>query len=67
MRTQDSQDSPLAQRPRTDLGGISSKNLLDRLVKLMQKLAKSVTKTSSKVREPKTYNKAVNNSINRNR
>ena len=33
----------------TDLEGTSSKNLTDRLIKLMQKLVKLVTKTSSKV------------------
>lgn len=33
----------------------------------MQKLAKSVIEISSKMRELKIYNKAVNNLINRNK
>lgn len=31
-----------------------------------QEFAKSVTKTSSKVREPKTYNEAINNAFHEN-
>ena len=48
---------------RTDLDGISGKNSADRLVRPVQELAKSVTETSSKVQKPKTYNKAINDSI----
>lgn len=53
-------------KPRTDLDGISNKNSLrNRLVKSAYKVAKSVIETSSKVQEPKTYNKAINNPIYR--
>ena len=67
IRAKSAHDPPLARRPRTDPGGTSSKNLSDGLVRPAQKLAKSVTETSSKVREPKTYDEAVNGLINRNR
>ena len=56
----------LVQRPRTDRGGTSGKSPSG-LVRPARELAKSVTETSSKVREPKTYNEAVNNPINGNR
>ena len=56
----------LAQRPRTDPSGTSGKNPLDGLVRPTQELAKLVTETSSKVREPKTYDEAVNDPINGN-
>ena len=56
----------LIQRPRTDLGGTTSENPSYGLVKPRQKLAKSVPKTSSKMRESNTYNEAINNPINRN-
>lgn len=53
---------------RTDLGKQIGKNLLGkRLVRPMYKFAKSVTETSSKIRELKTYNKAINNLIHGNR
>ena len=67
IRAEGAHNPPLAQRPRTDLGGTSGKNPSDGLVRPAQELAKSVTETSSKVREPKTYNEAVNNPINGNR
>ena len=51
----------------TDLSRILGKNSADRLVRLAQKLANSVTETSSKVRELKTYNEAINNSIHGNK
>lgn len=55
-------------KPRIDLGGILGKNLLRKqLVKPIYKFAKSVTKTSSKVWEPKTYNEAINDFIHNNR
>lgn len=54
--------------PRIDLGGISGKNPLeDELVRSAYEFAKSVTKTSSKIREPKTYNEAINDPIYGNR
>ena len=60
--------SPCNPKPRTDLGEISGKNLLgDGLVRYAYKFAKSVTETSSKVREPKTYDKAINDLIHGNR
>ena len=57
----------LDPKPRIDLGGTSGKNLADRLVRPVQKLIKSVIKTNSKVREPKTYDKAINDLIYGNR
>lgn len=66
MRTNPSLD-PI---PKRDLSRISGKNPLveDRLVSLAYyKVAKSTTETSSKVREPKTYNEAINNRIHSNR
>lgn len=56
----------LKQRPRIDPSKTSSENFLDRLVRPVQELFKSVTKTSSKVHESKTYNQAVNNLSNGN-
>ena len=40
---------------------------MERLVKLAQEFAKLVTKTSSKVQKPKTYNEAINDPIHGNR
>ena len=57
----------LTRRPTIDLGGISGKNFLNGLVRHTQELAKSITKTNSKMREPKTYDQAANNLINKNR
>lgn len=55
-------------KPKTDLGRTPGKNSLsDRLVKPLYKFAKSVTEISSKVQEPKTYDKAINDSIYGNR
>ena len=54
----------LAQKPRTDQGRTSGENPpAERLVKLAQEFAKSVSKTSSKVQEPKTYDEAINDPI----
>lgn len=54
--------------PRADLGGTSSKNSLgDGLVRPAYEFAKSVTETSSKVREFKTYDEAINDPIHGNR
>lgn len=53
---------------RTHLDGISGKNpLRDRLVRLVYTFTKSITETSSKLQEPKTYNKAINHPIYRNK
>lgn len=50
--------------PRIDLGVISGENSLgDGLVRLAYKFAKSVTETSSKVCESKTYDEAINDPI----
>ena len=52
------------QKPKIDLGGILGENLsVEELVKPALKFAESVIETSSKVREPKTYNKAISNLI----
>lgn len=56
LKVEGAYNLPLPRRPKIDLSKRSGKNLLDRLVRLMQKLAKSVTKISSKIREFKTYN-----------
>ena len=58
---------PHNPKPRIDLGGISGKNPADGLVRFAQELAKSVTETNSKMREPKTYDEAINNPVHRNR
>ena len=51
-----------------DLGGTTGKNPSDGLVRpVYLEFAKSVTETSSKVREPKTYNEVINNLIHGNR
>lgn len=67
MRAEDFHDLPPARRPKTDLSKTSGENPLDRLIKPVRELAKSVTETSSKMRKPKTYNKAANNQINGNK
>lgn len=51
------------QKPKTDLSGTISENPVDKLVRLMQKLAKSVTEISSKIRQPKIYDEVINNSV----
>lgn len=53
-------------KPKIDLSKIIGKNPIDKLVKLVQELAKSVTKTSSQIQEPKTYDKAINNLVHGN-
>ena len=59
---------PCDPKPRTDLGGISGKKPLgDGLVRPVYKFAKLVTKTSSQVHEPKTYDEAINDPIHGNR
>lgn len=54
-------------KPRTNLDGTTGKNFANGLVKPVQELAKSVTETSSKMQEPKTYDEAINNTIHRNK
>ena len=65
MRTQ----PPLNPKSRTDLVATTGENppVIDGLVKPAYEVAKSITKTSSKVQEPKTYNKARDNLIHGNR
>lgn len=67
MRAVGPHNIPLMRKPRTALGRTSGEKPLDRLVRPVQKFAKSVTETSNKVRECKTYDEAVNNLINGNR
>lgn len=51
-----------------DLDRTLGENLLGkRLVRYAYKFAKSVTKTSNKIYEPKTYDEAINNSIYSNK
>lgn len=51
-----------------DLIGISGKSPLEnRLVRLIYKFSKSIIETSSKVRESKTYDKAINDFIYMNK
>lgn len=57
MRLDKSHDSTVS---RTDLGIGSG-------VRFARKFAKSLTKTSSKVYKPKTYNEAIDDLIYRNR
>lgn len=55
-------------KPKTDLGGTLDKNRLgDGLVRPVREFAKSVTETSSKVQEPKTYDETINDPIHGNR
>lgn len=58
---------PYNPKPKTDLDGTTGKNLADKLVKPAQELTKSVIETSNKVQEHKIYDKAINNSVHRNR
>ena len=58
---------PHDPKPRTDLGRTSGKKIADELVRPVRELAKSVTETSSKVREPKTYDEAINDPGHGNR
>ena len=58
---------PLDLNPKTDLGKTSGKNPENGLVRPIQELVKSVTKTSSKVQEPKTYDEAINAPLHGNR
>ena len=58
----------LAQKSRTDKSGTSGENPpVEGLVRLAQEFAKSVSKTSSKVRECKSYDEIINDPIHGNR
>lgn len=57
----------LVQKPRTDVGGTSGENPSEGLVRPARECAKSVTETSSKVREPKIYDEAIHDSVHGNR
>lgn len=67
MSAKSAYDPLLVKRPRTDLGETLSKNFWEGLVKFAWEFARSVTKTSSKVCEPKIYNEAINNAVYGNR
>ena len=68
MRTKGPQDRLVIQRPRIDLGRTTGENFLDGLVRPADlKFTKSVTETSCKVREPKTYDETFNDPIYENR
>lgn len=55
-------------KPKIDLSATLGKYLLrDELVRPTYKFAKLVTKINSKVQEPKTYNKVINDLIYGNR
>lgn len=66
IRAKSAQNLQLACKLKIGLGEILSKNALNKLIKLVQKLAKLILKTSNKVCNSKTNNKAVNNLINKN-
>lgn len=66
IRTKDSHNQ-LSQRPKIDLDRTSSENSPGkRLVRFAYEFAKSVIKISSKLQEPKTYNKIINNLVYKN-
>lgn len=65
MRTESSLD--LKRMLKTDRGRETKNESLNELVRPAHKFAKSWTETSSKVREPLTYNKVINNSVYGNR
>ena len=65
MRTRGFLD--LQHMPKTDQGRETLSNSPDGLVRLAHKLAKSLTKTSSKVRKPLTYDEVINDPVHGNR
>lgn len=68
IRTKDFHNLLVLQKPRTDLGRRSDKNhLVNRLVRLAHKFAKSVIKTNSKMQKSKTYDEVINNLVHRNK
>lgn len=67
MKIEDPQNQ-LTQRLKTDLSETTGENLLDGIIRsTYTEFVKSVTETSSKVRQPKTYNEAISNSVYRNK
>lgn len=66
MRVEKPQDLLIQSRPKTDRGGTTGESPR-RLVRPTRKLTKLVTETSSKVREPKTYDEAIDDPIYRNK
>lgn len=55
-------------KSKTDLGGILGKNFLEnQIIRLANKFAKLITKTNSKMRKLKAYDKPIYNSIYKNR
>ena len=67
MEIEGLQDRLVTQRPRTNLDKIMGKNSSDGLVRLTHiELAKSITKTSHKVQELKTYIKVISKLIYEN-
>lgn len=67
IKTENAHNLLLTQRLKVNLGRKLGKNLLDKLVRLIQKLVKLVIETISKVHKLKIYNKAINNLINKNK
>ena len=68
MQTKRMKTGPQDPKLRIDLGGTIGKNPLgEQLVRPMYKFAKLVIEISSKVQEPKTYNKTINDSILENK
>lgn len=64
----ESTPNQLVQRPKTDPSGTSGKNpSVEGLIRPVCGFAKLVTNTNSKIREPKTYNEIIHNSVHRNR
>lgn len=56
----------LVKKPRTNLDKILGKHIItEGLVRSVRKFAKSVTKISTKVQVPRTYDEAINNSVHR--
>lgn len=62
IRVEISQDVLILLRPKIDRGGTLYESQIG-FIKPVHKLAKFVNKISSKVYKPKTYNKAINDSI----
>lgn len=65
MKTENSED--LTYMPVIDQLDEMIGKSINSLIKLFHKLVKSVIKTNSKMREPLTYNKAVNNLIHKSK
>ena len=67
MQTKQIRTGSQDPKPKTDLGGTSGKNTIDRLERSTREFARSVTETSSKVRELTTYDETINDPIHGNR